>query len=338
MIFVIKKKILKKLKEFKLNYSYVRFYENNQPVVYIDLSHRTKVRTYLNLFFRIKDVYKEPIVVKFSVLRMIFLAKWFKELDYIYFKKPFSKINKFRTFSHHKKTDFMINYRYKKIYSSSEYKENALPYIMHPTNYLQPESEILPKNIGILISGNFDEKIYNTNVISDNFGLLNRWQIYQEIIKHDMSLLVSGNELISDLNTGKFKASLVLMKWQSGAIPIEKWRYYLSSAKFLFCAPGMTMPMCHNVLEAMSVGVIPILNYQHWLNPSLINMQNCLEYQSVEDIQPVIDLALNIDEITYRRLQTSVVDYYQSYYKIYDLEANRFKKLILLNEDNKDLL
>jgi len=338
MIFILKKKILKKLKEFRLNYSYVRFYDQNKPVIYINLNHRTKVRTYLNLFFRIHEVYKEPIVIKFSLLKMIFLAKWFNELDYIYFEKPFSKIKKLKTFSHHKKADFRVNYNYKKIYSSDEYQENALPYIMHPGNYLHPEIVSLPKSTGILMSGNFEEKIYNTNVIPDSFGMLNRWDIYQEVLKHNQLLSITGNELIQDLHTDRFKDNFVLMKWQSGAISTEKWRYYLSSADFIFCAPGMTMPMCHNVLEAISVGVIPILNYPHWLNPSLTDNFNCLVYQDASDIKFVIDKALSLSIDEKLEIARNVIEYYKKYYESYVFDENENSELIVLNENIKDLV
>jgi len=337
-MFLLKKKILKKIKEFRLNYSYVRFYDQNKPVIYINLNHRTKVRTYLNLFFRVHEVYKEPIVIKFSLLRMIFLAKWFNELDYIYFEKPFSKIIKFKTFNHHKKADFRVNYNYRKIYSCDEYQENALPYIMHPGNYLQPEIKTLPKNIGILMSGNFEKKIYNTNVIPDNFGMLNRWQIYQEVLKHNKLLLITGDELVKDLMSGKFKRNFVLMKWQSGAISTEKWRYYLSSADFIFCAPGMTMPICHNVLEAMSVGVIPILNYPHWLNPSLKESFNCLIYNDICDIEIIVDKALSLSENKKNEMKENVIEYYKGYYENYVFDKTKNSELIILNENIKDLV
>ncbi|MFB9077326.1 ATPase [Flavobacterium procerum] len=271
MIFLLKKKILKKLKEFKESYSKVRFYKEKEPVIYIHLNHQTKVRTYLNLFFRIRSVYKEPIVIKFSVLRMIFLAKWFKNLDYIYFEVPFSNNKKAKVFSHKKNADFRINYNYKKIYSVNDFQENTLPYIMHPGNYMQREVNKLPKKAGILMSGNFEEKIYNTKTIKSNFGLLNRWEIYQEVIKYNELISISGTDFVNELDSNRFDGKFVLMKWQSGAIPTHKWRHYLSATDFIFCAPGMTMPMCHNVLEAMPVGVIPILNYPNWLNPSLQN-------------------------------------------------------------------
>jgi glycosyltransferase involved in cell wall biosynthesis len=99
----------------------------------------------------------------------------------------------------------------------------------------------------------------------------------------------------------------------------------------------MTMPMCHNVLEAMSVGVVPIINYENWLNPTLIDEKNALLYQSEESILDVIDKALEMNDAAYATLQHNVKEYYRAFYSSYDFENNRYKTLILLNEDSKDL-
>lgn len=338
MLYLLKKKINRKLKEFRENYQHVRFYNGTEEVLFLSLKRNTKVRTYLNLIFRLHQQYQQPIVIEFSLFRYFVLVKWFKELDFIYFSKPFQKPKIYRLFSHQKNADFRVNFNYKKVYSTDEYVKEVVPYIMHPRNYLIPEPSLLEKKVGIVMSGNFEAKIYDSDVITKNFQLLNRWQIYSEIIKHKAVVTITGTEFKEQLEASVYKGSFVVMKWQQGAIPSEEWRHYLSSAKFLFCAPGMTMPMCHNVIEAMSVGVVPIINYQNWLNPSLVDEKNALLYESEASISQVIDKALQMDDSEYFALQKNVISYYESYYKNYDFEANRFQPLILLNEDSKDLV
>lgn len=338
MLYLLKKKISRKLKEFKENYQHVRFYNGTEEVLFLNLKQNTKVRTYLNLIFRLKQYYNQPIVIKFSLFRYFVLAKWFKELNFIYFSKPLQKPKVYRLFSHDKKADFKISFNYKKVYSSDNYIQEAVPYIMHPRNYMITEPDLLNKNIGVVISGNFEAKIYDSNLITENFKILNRWQIYNQIIKHPSVLTISGSELKQNLSSSHYLNKFVVMKWQEGAIPSEEWRHYLSSAKFIFCAPGMTMPMCHNVIEAMSVGVVPIINYQNWLNPTLIDGKNALLYNSNESISQVIDKALNINDSQYDELQKNVKEYYELYYRDFDFEAQRFQTLILLNEDIKDLI
>ena len=338
MLYLLKKKISRKLKEFKENYQHVRFYNGTEEVLFLNLKQNTKVRTYLNLIFRLQQHYNHPIVIKFSLFRYFVLAKWFKELDFIYFSKPLQKPKVFRLYSHNRKADFQISFNYKKVYTSDNYVKEAVPYIMHPRNYMIEEPKLLEKNIGILISGNFEAKIYDSNLITENFNILNRWQIYNQIIKHSSVLSITGNELKQNLNSSSYLNKFIVMKWQQGAIPSEEWRHYLSSSKFLFCAPGMTMPMCHNVIEAMSVGVVPIINYQNWLNPTLIDGKNALLYESEVSISHIIDKALQMNDKEYLVLQKNVIAYYESYYKDYDFEANINQTIILLNEDSKDLI
>lgn len=338
MLYILKKKINRKLKEFRENYQHVRFYNGTEEVLFLSLKRNAKVRTYLNLVFRLQQQYQQPIVIEFSLFRYFVLVKWFKELDFIYFSIPFQKPKIYRLFSHKNSADFPVIFNYKKVYTTDEYVKEAVPYIMHPRNYMIAKPELLEKKVGIVMSGNFEAKIYDSDVITKSFNLLNRWQIYNQITQHTALVSVTGIEFKEQFNKGVFLDKFVVMKWQQGAIPSEEWRHYLSSAKFLFCAPGMTMPMCHNVVEAMSVGVVPIINYQNWLNPSLVNEKNALVYQSKESIFKVIDKALQMNDSEYRELQKNAIDFYESYYKDYDFEANRFQPLILLNEDSKDLI
>jgi len=338
MLYLLKKKINRKLKEFRKNYQHVRFYNGTEEVLFLSLKRNTKVRTYLNLIFRLQQQYQQPIVIEFSLFRYFVLVKWFKELDFIYFSKPFQKPKTYRLFSHNKNADFPVNFNYRKVYTTDEYVKVAVPYIMHPRNYMIAKPVLLEKQVGIVMSGNFEAKIYDSDVITKNFNLLNRWQIYNQIIKHAAVVSVTGIEFKEQLSTNVFLDKFVVMKWQQGAIPSEEWRHYLSSAKFLFCAPGMTMPMCHNVIEAMSVGVVPIINYQKWLNPSLIDGKNALLYNSEESIHQVIDKALQMSYQEYKQLQDNVIEYYKTFYQVYNFEANRNQTLILLNEDSKDLV
>jgi hypothetical protein len=338
MIKILIKKIKKKLIEFSKNYKSIRFYNDNQNVIMLDLKSNTKVRTYLYLIYRINQSYQKPIVIPFSIFKSLILAKYFKENDSIYFAKPFKRYLFFKKIGNSKSNDIIISYYYKEVYNSNEYLPNALPYIMHPEHYDFPDLGKLDKRVGIIMSGNFDEKIYNSNTINKNFGINNRWEIYNQVLLNQNLVEITGQELIDNLDKNIYLDKFILMKWQNGAIPIQKWRYYLSSAKFLFCAPGMTMPLCHNVIEAMSVGVIPILNYQNWLNPSLENNVNCLVYNSFDQIDFIIEKALLLSQDKLLIMQEEVIKYYDLYYKSYNFDKINGNKLIVVNEDIKDLI
>lgn len=334
---ILIKKIRRKFLEFQRFKSEVRFYNGKESVIYIRLNNRTKVRTYLNLIFHLRNYYSKPIVLHFSPFSFFILAKWFSKIDTIYFSKPFSKPLIFRTFSHNKDSDFKIDYHYQKVYNSQELVPNVIPYIMHPQNY---QSETLisdEKYIGVILSGNFEKNIYDTPTLTEKFGVLNRSVIHDEIIKLESCVLISGSELSKNLASKIYLEKLILMKWQSGAISSEKWRYYLSTAKFIFCAPGMTMPLCHNVIEALSVGTVPILNYANWLNPSLVEGVNCFFYSDINSIGTVVKKALAIDKEQYKIIRDNCIDYYEKYYAGFDFEKFKGQNLTMINENKEDL-
>lgn len=334
---ILLKKIRKKIKEFRKSYSEARYYSANEPVLYIDLKPNTKVRTYLNLIFLLRNSYSQPIVIKFSLLHLFILSKWFAKIDTLYFSKPFKKTNIFREFSHRKKADFRIDYDFQRVYNSTEYIPNIVPYIMHPQNYLNDLERIENKHVGIIISGNFDRKIYDNPTLMDKFGVLNRSVIHDKLVSLSECKMITGDELVNNYQSNEYLDKLVLMKWQLGAIPSAKWRYYLSTAKFIFCAPGMTMPLCHNVIEALSVGVVPIINYKNWLNPSLTDGINCLTYDDIDSIEKVVKKALALDNQAYQDLKSSCMEYYETYYSKFNFEKFRNGRLTLVNEDKRNL-
>ena len=99
----------------------------------------------------------------------------------------------------------------------------------------------------------------------------------------------------------------------------------------------MTMPLCHNVLEAMSVGVVPIINYGNWLNPSLVNNENCLTFDTLQSLDTVINKAIAMPEKEYVHLQKNVIEYYQKYYQSFSFKDKTNTQLILINESKSYL-
>ena len=90
------------------------------------------------------------------------------------------------------------------------------------------------------------------------------------------------------------------------------------------------MPMCHNIIEAMAVGAIPITNYPEWFDPKLIHMENCMAFASKKDLVERVKAALTLSPEEVARMQRNVVDYYEQY-----LRAERFVRRVEDCEDSK---
>lgn len=73
------------------------------------------------------------------------------------------------------------------------------------------------------------------------------------------------------------------------------------------------MPLCHNLIEALAAGAIPILQYPQYLGPALEDGVNCLTFNDEEELCSVINRALNMGEEELAVLRTNAVNYYSRY-------------------------
>ncbi|WYL93968.1 MAG: hypothetical protein HEQ35_08865 [Gloeotrichia echinulata IR180] len=96
----------------------------------------------------------------------------------------------------------------------------------------------------------------------------------------------------------------------------EKWLNELSNANFFLALPGGYMLMCHNAIEAMAVGTIPILSYEHWFFPPLINGETCLTYKCLEEIPQVIAYANKLKKNVIEKMREAVINYYDRYLSV----------------------
>ena len=84
----------------------------------------------------------------------------------------------------------------------------------------------------------------------------------------------------------------------------------LEATDFLLCPPGWCMPPAHNIVECMSRGVIPILNYAGYMVPALENGVNCLSFSTLEEMERQVEKALQMQQPAIHELRKNVLRYY----------------------------
>ncbi len=87
----------------------------------------------------------------------------------------------------------------------------------------------------------------------------------------------------------------------------------MSRSDFFICPPGLLVPHSHNIAEAMSVGTIPITNYHDYMRPKLTGGQDCLSFNSLEELDEAVDRALAMTSEEVERLRKNVISYYKKY-------------------------
>jgi glycosyltransferase involved in cell wall biosynthesis len=93
----------------------------------------------------------------------------------------------------------------------------------------------------------------------------------------------------------------------------EEWLSRLSECNFFLACPGMIMPMCHNIIEAMAVGTIPITEYAEEFYPPLEHEKNCLVFKGSAEAKAMIEYALTLTPEQVKRMKENVIQYYEEH-------------------------
>ena len=215
-----------------------------------------------------------------------------------------------------------------------------MPYPVHPLHSgpdLAERLETLRKNqrtVRIFFSG--DTKGYTKNRIHYPNTKLPRLEVI-ETIQDQLGTKITrirDETALKEVFAGDFVNSCVIVDTSSLWVAPEDWLPNLSKSDFFICPPGYCMPMCHNVIEAMAVGAIPIINYPEWFNPTLKHLENCIVFDDKEDLINKIEGVLGMDQQEISEMRTRVIDYYEHHLNpsrfISDVESREEHKVIVL--------
>lgn len=199
-----------------------------------------------------------------------------------------------------------------------------MPYFAHPTFYRKRLHLKSPafrpgfRPFKIFFCGTLDKQSYAR---SFRFPILNRHQIMEYIFQHFPDHIANSME-------GPRKAITILTTDDTRDVvekhPFSPVRYFqaLSKADFFIAPPGWVMPHCHNIIEAMTAGTIPITNYAQHFDPPLQNGTNCLSFASYEDLDVALRQAMQMPADRVDFLRRGTLDYYQRYLKPSSFGAN----------------
>jgi hypothetical protein len=223
-----------------------------------------------------------------------------------------------------------------------------MPYPVHP---LQSGTD-LPVRLGrlrknesklrIFFSG--DTKGYTQNRIHYPNTKLPRLVVIETILEQlgNKTIHAKDATTLDTLLRGDYINNCVIVDTNSLWVPPEEWLSLLSKTDFFICPPGYCMPMCHNVIEAMAVGSIPIINYPEWFNPTLRHMENCIVFDGRTDLVNKIKSVLEMSKQEITEMRNRVIAYYESYLNpisfLDELESRKEKNITVLMITDKNTI
>jgi len=183
----------------------------------------------------------------------------------------------------------------------------------------------------IFFAGNI-KKDYESESIAIIHKKISRPNIIKFICDNfDMNKKIILNDLS---HSNEYSNKIHIIDTNSIRIPCENWLNILSESHFFLACPGVRSPVCHNVVEAMAVGVIPILEYPEYFFPPLEDMSNCIVFKAESGLIKAVKkvLELPIEEI--KIISKNVMKYYDNHLKqnnfIKNIEKANIKDLQLV--------
>jgi hypothetical protein len=271
------------------------------------------------LFDAIKTQVVYPITFRKRFVSVLSYLEWHKNVKLSFL--PFIKTKFLLTDYPRKRKQYN-----KTIYLHYDYSQRlrldeghfALPFIMHPQIYCQYQDHLrLPffrnnqRKIRLAFAGNWDTG-YNHPIITEELGILSRYQILDFLINSGLCQLINHMAQLEEIQSGPYQEKFLVVD-RKVRIDQSKWMTFISSVDFFLCPPGVLFPLAHNSVEALAVGTIPILNYPDWFIPKLDSGINCLSFQTIDELTQIIGEVMEMKESPILTLRANVTDYYKKF-------------------------
>ncbi len=219
-----------------------------------------------------------------------------------------------------------VSYKWRQCQAADEV---AFPVFVHPqlaTKVKLPHAyEVAAtRTTRLFFGGNTEEGKYNKNILHDRYDMLTR----REMLAVACSAFADEHihrprEAFAWLSSVE-ERSFVLCETQHCKIPQERWLDALAKADFFLACPGVGMPLCHNLIEAIAAGAIPILQYASYLPQPLEDGVNCLTFIDRESLGHAVQRAVSMQPAEIRQMRANVRAYHDEY-----LSPGRFTRMLL---------
>lgn len=300
--------------------------KQNDSAAVFDLKH-AKDRYAFNLINTYKladyDIYLYPNYEFYTNSKGLYFEDIFTFLKVGYIRSE-SQLKKYKRLhyvhDHVSKKEFKLNAVYVKVNDKNAIALQGLkfPFGFHPNTY---------KRLSIKTSKQLEKALVNslkkeTNNIKIFFAGATSGDDYYQI-KNYFPHIIDRNTIfnlirsnfndkiksIQEINDNA-KSIFIHDSLSNTKIDEDELFKLMKRSDFFIAPPGFKMPFCHNLYEAMSCGMIPIIQYSNFLYPQLEDSVNCLMFDSVKDLERCIHIALNMPTEVIAQMKDNVSQYF----------------------------
>lgn len=193
-----------------------------------------------------------------------------------------------------------------------------IPITMHPIFYHRntwnAPIEHSKRKHSIFMAGNFNDELYG-NSNEKHFNVLSRTTLYKILLQKGALTAIDSMDDLNRILDQEANHQCIIVNAEICRIPINALRSYLNRFSFFMACPGVAMPYCHNIVEAMSVGCIPLIQkeYALMMHPPLTHKVNAILFSSSEDIIETIQEIYSMNEAAIEVMSNHVKAYYNNH-------------------------
>ncbi|MDR2207314.1 MAG: hypothetical protein LBE36_14280 [Flavobacteriaceae bacterium] len=156
----------------------------------------------------------------------------------------------------------------------------------------RPVAAIFVGNVNNVLSNDrTDNTTYNLDATKKDFNIYTRVElfkyIYEELFEN-VYLPASYEELTQKIKTGELKNKIVLIDTKVCKIPQKYLLKTLLQTNFFIYMPGFWQPYCHNHIESMLAGCIPVTQFNRFYLNYFQHQHNALLFNEIHELKPLL--------------------------------------------------
>lgn len=188
----------------------------------------------------------------------------------------------------------------------------VMPYPMHPATLAHADVSQLVglrarfKRGGILFAGNQKPK-YGDAKMQRNFGVLSRLDVLRTLSE------VFPSRVVQSISHDGPSDQITLSDSRTESISPSQWLPTLARSSFFLCCPGACQPTCHHLVEAMSVGTIPILEYADRVTPNLVDGKTAICFRGKSGLMSAIERIDRMPDHRLLQMRANVASFYDQH-------------------------
>jgi|GEM_PF-2693651 len=154
------------------------------------------------------------------------------------------------------------------------------PYRPHPEFDAEPDLGDEGRTYRVAFLGHWNREHYDDERDLAQFGVMTRWRMIQTLLNtlppEDVHI-VRGSEPAPD-------SARFLLSADEDLPDLATYRRLLRRSDFFLACPGTGFPLCHNLIESMLMGCIPIVQRPELTGLSLVSGKSCLGFDGARSL------------------------------------------------------